>query len=142
VAAASQIATARLIYGMARDARLPRLFAYVHPQRRIPSRAILLIAAINLATGLAFANQLEMLSTLVCFGALTGFLLLHASVIGHFVCRQKSRRWGRHLLVPLAGGAITVYVLVNMAHNALITGVIWLVIGAIGTWWARRSARN
>ena len=141
VAAASQIATARLIYGMARDGRLPRLFAYVHPERRIPSRAILLIAAINLATGLAFANQLEMLSTLVCFGALTGFLLLHASVISHFVWRQKSRRWGRHLLVPLAGGAITAYVLVNMAHNALITGVIWLAIGAIGTWCVHRFAR-
>jgi amino acid transporter len=97
VAAAAQIATARLIYGMARDGKLPRLFAYVHPKRRIPSRAVLLIAAINLATGLAFANQLEMASTLVCFGALIGFLLLHASVIGHFVWRQKSRRWGRHL---------------------------------------------
>jgi amino acid transporter len=134
VAATAQIATARLIYGMARDGRLPRPLAHVHPTRRVPSRAILLIAAVNLVTGLAFANQLEMLSTLVCFGALIGFLLLHASVIGHFLWRQKSRRWGRHLLVPLVGGAITVYVLVNMAHNALIAGVIWLALGAIGAW--------
>jgi amino acid transporter len=125
VAATAQIATARLIYGMARDGRLPRPLAHVHPQRRVPSRALLLIAFVNLVTGLAFANQLEMLSTLVCFGALIGFLLLHASVIGHFVWRQKSRRWGRHLLVPLVGGAITAYVLINMAHNALIAGVIW-----------------
>ena len=51
---------------MARDGRLPRFLAHVHPKRRIPSRAILLIAAINLVTGLAFANQLEMASTLVC----------------------------------------------------------------------------
>jgi hypothetical protein len=99
----------------------------------VPSRAILLIAAVNLVTGLVFANQLELLSTLACFGALVGFLMLHASVIGHFVWRQKSRHWGKHLLVPLAGGAITVYVLVNMAHNALITGIIWLTLGAIGT---------
>jgi len=133
VAAAAQTATARLIYGMARDGRLPRFLAHVHPKRRIPSRAILLIAAINLVTGLTFANQLEMASTLVCFGALIGFLMLHASVIAHFVWRQKSRRWGQHLLVPLVGGAITVYVLVNMAHNALITGFIWLALGAIGT---------
>ena len=141
VAAAAQIATARLIYGMARDGKLPRFFAYVHPKRRIPSRAILLIAAINLATGLAFANHLEMASTLVCFGALIGFLMLHASVIGHFVWRQKSRRWGQHLLVPLVGGAITVYVLVNMAHNALITGFIWLTLGAIGAWCAHLLGR-
>ena len=133
VAATAQSATARVIFGMARDGRLPRLLAYVHPKRRVPSRALLLIAFVNLATGLAFANQLEMLSTLVCFGALIGFLLLHASVIGHFVWRQQSRSWGRHLLVPLLGGAITVYVLVNMAHNALIAGIIWLILGAIGT---------
>lgn len=142
VAAAAQIATARLVYAMARDGRLPRLLAHVHPTRRVPSRALLLIAAINLVTGIAFANRLEMLTTLICFGALTGFLLLHASVIAHFVWRQKSRRWGRHLLVPLAGGAITAYVLVNTAHNALIAGVIWLACGVIGTWcvsYLRRS---
>ncbi len=83
-----------------------------------------------------------MASTLVCFGALIGFLLLHASVIGHFMWRQKSRRWGRHLLVPLIGGAITVYVLVNMAHNALITGFIWLALGAIGTWCVQLLGRS
>jgi amino acid transporter len=133
VAAAALSATARVIYGMARDGQLPRMLAHVHPVRRIPSRAILLIAGVNLVTGLVFANQLELLSTLACFGALVGFLLLHASVVGHFVWRQKSRSWGKHLLVPLAGGAITVYVLVNMAHNALIAGIIWLILGAIGT---------
>ena len=141
VAAAAQIATARLIYGMARDGRLPRMLAHVHPARRVPSRAILLIAAVNLVTGLIFANQFEMLTTLVCFGALVGFLLLHASVICHFTWRQKSRRWGPHLLLPLAGGAITAYVLFNMAHNALITGLIWLALGAIGIWFGRIFGR-
>ena len=68
--------------------------------------------------------------------------MLHASVIAHFVWRQKSRRWGQHLLVPLVGGAITVYVLVNMAHNALITGFIWLALGAIGTWCVQLLGRS
>jgi amino acid transporter len=137
VAATAQIATARLIYGMARDGRLPRLLAHVHPTRRVPHRAILLIAAINLVTGLFFADQFEMVTTLVCFGALVGFLLLHASVICHFVWRQKSRRLGKHLLLPLTGGAITAYVLFNMAHNALVTGLTWLALGAIGAWCVR-----
>jgi amino acid transporter len=137
VAATAQIATARLIYGMARDGRLPRLLAHVHPTRRVPHRAILLIAAINLVTGLFFADQFEMVTTLVCFGALVGFLLLHASVICHFVWRQKSRRLGKHLLLPLTGGAITAYVLFNMAHDALVTGLTWLALGAIGAWCVR-----
>ena len=33
--------------------------------------------------------------------------------------------------------AITAYVLFNMAHNALITGLIWLALGAIGAWCVR-----
>jgi len=134
VAAAAQVATARLIYGMARDGKLPRLLAQVHPTRHVPHRAILLIAAVNLVTSLTFAHDFELLTTLICFGALIGFLLLHASVIVHFMVRQKSRRWAQHLLVPLIGGAITAYVLVNMAHNALMTGLIWLALGAIGAW--------
>jgi len=62
-------------------------------------------------------------------------------VICHFTWRQKSRRWGPHLLLPLAGGAITAYVLFNMAHNALITGLIWLALGAIGIWFVRIFGR-
>ncbi len=138
VAAASQVATARLMYGMARDGRLPRSLAYVHPQRRVPQRAILLVAFVNLATGLAFAEQFELLTTLVCFGALVGFLMLHVSVLVHFGWRQRSPRRWQHVVVPLVGGAIMLYVLWNMASNALFVGGAWLVLGAAGTLIAAR----
>jgi amino acid transporter len=129
VAAASQTATARLMYGMARDGRLPRLLAQVHPGRQVPQRAILFIAAINLVTALIFAHSFEMLTTLVCFGALVGFLMLHASVVVHFGWRQRSRRWLAHIVPPVIGGAIVLYVLWNMERNAQLVGVAWLAIG-------------
>ncbi|HKU91380.1 MAG TPA: APC family permease [Steroidobacteraceae bacterium] len=132
VAAASQTATARLMYGMARDGRLPRVLAYVHPDRKVPQRAILFIAALNLVTALIFANSFELLTTLVCFGALVGFLMLHLSVLVHFR-RQQSSRWGRHVVVPAFGGAIVAYVLWNMALDAQLVGVAWLAIG-LGSW--------
>jgi amino acid transporter len=130
VAGASQTATARLIYGMARDGRLPRVLAHVHPGRQVPQRAILFIAAINLVTALVFANAFEMLTTLVCFGALVGFLMLHASVLVHFR-RQKSSQWARHVLVPLIGAAIMAYVLWNMAPSAQLLGVAWMAVGGV-----------
>jgi amino acid transporter len=130
VAAASQTATARLMYGMARDGRLPRVLAHVHPGRQVPQRAILFIAAINLVTALVFANSFEMLTTLVCFGALVGFLMLHASVLVHFR-RQKSSQWARHVLVPLIGAAIMAYVLWNMAPSAQLLGVAWMAVGGV-----------
>jgi amino acid transporter len=120
------------MYGMARDGRLPRVLAYVHPDRKVPQRAILFIAALNLVTALIFANSFELLTTLVCFGALVGFLMLHLSVLVHFR-RQQSSRWGRHVVVPAFGGAIVAYVLWNMALDAQLVGVAWLAIG-LGSW--------
>lgn len=139
VAAASQTATARLMYAMARDGRLPRALAHVHPERKVPQRAILFIATINLVTALIFANSFEMLTTLVCFGALVGFLMLHVSVLVHF--RQRdSRRWGRHVIAPAVGAVIVCHVLWNMALDAQLVGVAWLSIG-LGTWLLSRRVR-
>jgi amino acid transporter len=142
VAAVSQVATARLMYGMARDGKLPRALAQVHPSRRIPHRAILLVAAVNLVTALIFANRLELVLSLVSFGALTGFLFLHLSVIVHFMWRRKSRQWPQHLLVPLIGAAITVYVLINMALPAKIVGISWLAIGVVAIFGSRLAGRR
>jgi amino acid transporter len=130
VAAASQVATARLLFSMARDGRMPRALAHVHATRRVPDRAILLVGAINLAVGVVLANELQLLTSMVNFGALSGFLMLHASVIVHFAWRQRSRDWLRHLLAPLIGFAIIAYVLFSMALPAKIAGSAWLLIGA------------
>jgi hypothetical protein len=68
---------------------------------------------------------------MVNFGALTGFLALHVSVIAWFMLRQKSREWVSHLLVPMTGLAIVGYVLVNAQTNAKVAGLAWLGIGVI-----------
>jgi amino acid transporter len=83
-----------------------------------------------------------LLTSLVSFGALVGFLFLHLSVIVHFMWRQKSRHWPKHLLVPLIGSAITVYVLINMALPAKIAGISWLVIGVVAIAGARLVDRR
>jgi amino acid transporter len=129
VALAFQVATARLLFGMARDGKLPHWLAYVSVNRKVPVNGVTLVAVTNLLVALAFATQLELLTAMVNFGALVGFLMLHVSVIVHFVFRQKSRAWAKHLVVPLIGFAIIAYVLVNMTAVAKIAGVIWLSIG-------------
>jgi hypothetical protein len=67
----------------------------------------------------------------VNFGALTGFLALHISVVVWFMVRQRSRRWFTHLIAPLLGFAIIGYVLLNTQTNAKIVGVAWLGVGVI-----------
>jgi amino acid transporter len=127
----AQAATARLIYSMARDGMLPKPLAHVGAKRQAPDRAILLTAGITLALGLFLVNQLELLTSMVNFGALTGFLALHLSVVIYFIVGQRSRRWFRHLVVPVIGFAIVGYVLVNAQLNAKIAGLTWMAVGLV-----------
>jgi amino acid transporter len=130
-ALAAQAATARLLYSMARDGKLPRFLAHVDAKRKSPQRAVLLVAAVTLVLGLAMVSRLELLVSLVNFGALFGFLMLHLSVIWHSFFRQRSGRWIMHLVVPLIGLAVIGYVLANADRLAKIAGTSWLAVGVM-----------
>lgn len=125
----AQASTARLMFSMARDGKLPRFLAHVHPERKVPENAIFLVAAITLVLGIGLVDKLELLTSMVSFGALLGFLLLHISVAMHFVVREKSRDWLRYLVSPIIGFAIIAYVLWNAEANAKIAGLCWLAVG-------------
>jgi hypothetical protein len=71
----------------------------------------------------------------VNFGALTGFILLHFSVIHHFLIRQRSGAWLRHLVFPLTGLLIILYVLYEMNRAAKVLGACWIGIGAVYYVW-------
>src|SRR4029450_419825 len=130
----AQAATSRLLFAMARDRQLPSFLARVHPTRRVPVNATLFVAAISLALGWYMPTRdhgITLLSTLVNFGALTAFLLLHVSVVVHFIVRKKSTDYWRHLAVPVIGFAILVAVIINAQVAAQTLGFTWLGIGLV-----------
>ncbi len=127
----AQAATARLLFAMARDGQLPSVLAHVHPERRVPERAVLLVSAVSLVLGLFFVGQVGLLSSLVNFGALFSFLMLHVSVIVYFLFKRHGRRFVVHLLSPGIGFGIIAFVLVNADTNAKIGGLVWLAIGVV-----------
>jgi len=126
-----QAATARLLFGMARDGELPRVLAHVDPRRKVPARAILVIAAITMATSLLLVEHLELVFSMVSFGALLGFLSLQISVVAYFIYREGSRDWLRHLVTPAIGFAIIAYVLWNADTIAKIAGAVWMCAGLV-----------
>jgi amino acid transporter len=130
-AMAAQAAVSRVLFAMARDAKLPSLLARVHPRFRTPYMSTLIVAVISLAVGLFFASRIDELSRIVNFGALTSFLLLHLAVINHHVVRGGSRQWLRHLVMPLAGFAVISYVLYHMDAAAKIMGAAWIAVGVL-----------
>jgi amino acid transporter len=130
----AQAATSRLLFAMARDRQLPSFLAKVHPTRRVPVNATFLVAVISLALGLYMNSRddgISLLSTLVNFGALSAFLVLHVAVVVHHVVRQGSRDWWRHLVVPVVGFAILAYVVYNAQVAAQELGFVWLGIGLL-----------
>jgi amino acid transporter len=130
-AMAAQAAVSRILFAMARDGKLPSVLAKIHPRYKTPYISTLLVAVVSLIVGWLFAERLDELSRIVNFGALTGFLLLHISVVNHYLLRQRSGDWIRHLVFPVAGFLVIAYVLYQMDTTAKILGASWLAIGVL-----------
>jgi amino acid transporter len=124
-----QVGVARVMYAMGRDRQLPAALARVHPVYGTPYVGMLVTAAISIGVALAMRNRLDDLTSVVNFGALSGFLLLHISVIVLFWVKRRTGRWLVHLAVPLAGSAVVLAVLSGMSSLAMMLGLAWLGVG-------------
>ncbi len=129
---ASQATSSRLIFSMARDHQLPRFLAYVTPKRQVPQNALLFIAAISLVVGVLGAENSTLLTTLVTFGALTAYIMLHIAVFWHLgIQGGRNRRVFTHLISPVLGAAVLLYALWSADANARILGLSWLAVGVL-----------
>ncbi|QPS40420.1 APC family permease [Burkholderia oklahomensis] len=127
----STASIARVLFSMARDRKLPAVLARVSDKYRAPYVSIGLVAIVSLAVSLAFIDQLDRITGFVNFGALTGFLMLHVSVVNHFVIRNKSRQYLEHLVFPAVGFVILAYVLYSMGRDTWMLGLSWLAAGVV-----------
>ncbi len=129
-----QVGVARVVFAMGRDRQLPRVLARVHPRYHTPYMGMLVTAVLSLAVALYMKNRLDDLASIVNFGALSGFLFLHVSVLAYFGIRRGSVAWIRHRLVPVCGIGVVLAVFSGMSALAVKVGVSWLAVGlAYGT---------
>ncbi|PYB88084.1 amino acid permease [Pseudomonas koreensis] len=131
VAITSQAAVSRLLFGMARDGKLPKVLAKVHPKHNTPYLSIYLVAVLSLLICYLFIDAVDILTSLINFGALSGFMLLHLTVINHYWRRQKSGQFVRHLLCPVIGFIIVAAIMYNMGVDAQKLGLIWIALGLV-----------
>lgn len=129
----SQASASRLLFGMARDGRLPhRLFGYVHPVLRTPIYSVLLMGAIA-GIGAALLD-LDEAAEVVNFGACLGFMAVNLSVLSHYFMRRRersvSRIWG-NLICPVAGFVICFYIWLSISPLAMRLGALWTVAGIL-----------
>lgn len=137
-----QAAAARLLYGMARDGRLPAALAEVDARHGVPRRALGTAAVMTLVISVWAARRadgLDVLVSIVDVGALAAFTLLHASVIGYFAVARRGAPRIAHRVVPVLGGLVTVWVIVEASPLAQIVGAAWALAGA-GVFLAQRRS--
>lgn len=127
----AQAAISRILFGMARDKNLPSVLAHVHPKYKTPFAANILVCVISIIMGAIFVNKVNVLSSIVNFGALISFCVIHISVINYYIRKEHSKDYFKYLISPIIGFLIIAYVLVNMDILAKVIGISWFIVGLI-----------
>lgn len=129
-AMAAQAATSRLLYSMSRDGKLPAFLKQISV-KQVPRNAIITVSALSAVLVIFFVGQIGLISSLVNFGALSGFILLHFTVIWAYVVRDRSKNWLSHIVLPAIGFLIIGFVLINSDILAKVGGLSWILVGVI-----------
>jgi putrescine importer len=130
---ASQLAAARLLYGMGRNDAIPKgFFGKITEKSRIPANNVFVIGTVALIG--AFLITYERGAELLNFGAFIAFMGVNAAAFVHYYLRAKEKRIG-NLLMPGIGFIVCGIIWWNLSPPAKIAGTIWLAIGiAYGAW--------
>jgi amino acid transporter len=129
-----QAAAARLLFGMARDGKLPRALAAVDARHGVPRTALAASALLTMAVSIWAARRpdgLDVLVSIVDVGALAAFTLLHMSVVGYFVVGGKAPARAAHAVVPVLGAIVTAWVIVEARPLAQMVGALWAMAGLV-----------
>ncbi|WP_069170920.1 APC family permease [Streptomyces griseus] len=146
-ALAGQAAAGRLVFAMARERRLPSFLSRIDGPSGVPRVAITCAAVVTLVAAVWAARRddgLDHLVSVVNVGALTAFVLLHASVVGWFAVRRMEGppSWWRHVVMPVVGAGVLIAVIWEATATAQLVGLCWLGVGLVvlAVQWGRRTA--
>lgn len=129
----SQASASRMLFGMARDGKLPyAVFGHLHPTLDTPVRSILLMGAVC-AVGAMLTNLGEA-ADLVNFGACLGFIAVNASALVYG--RRTAAAEGTTALLqstvpPLIGLTVCLWIWLSVPRAAMTVGFAWLIVGTI-----------
>jgi amino acid transporter len=129
----SQASVARILFAMGRDGQLPkRVFAAIHPRFKTPWLAVLIVGVVGLAGALLL--PLDVAASVISFGALVAFSFVNLAVIKHYVIDQRERGTRgmlTHLVAPLIGFALTVWLWTSLSVTTFVAGAVWVAIGVV-----------
>ena len=151
---AGMLGMSRLAYSMGQNRDLPPAVSRLHPTRRTPATAIMILGVLSAL--LIIPGKLEILAAAYVFGAMLSFTFAHASIIGlrirepgmarPFRIPVNLRLRGRRIPVTaVLGGMATLFawfVVVATQMWGWVIGFSWLGLGLLaylGYRWYKRA---
>ena len=122
----------RYLFTMSRDGSMPKIFAKVHPEYQTPYVSIIVLGL--LSAFLIASNSMIYIASLSLFADLFYYVI---GIAASFFLRKKHPELKRPFKAPgiMIGApvSIAIYVLMmtQLDREALITGVIWCILGLI-----------
>ena len=128
----TQVGAARLLFGMGRDAVLPkRIFGYLDAKTRTPVWNIWLIGLLAYLGSLLLSYELT--AEILNFGAFLGFMGVNFAVFWQFSIKCGNRRANvfTDAVLPLLGFAFCTLIWIDLGSPAKFAGGVWFVLGVI-----------
>lgn len=139
----SQASIVRILYAMGREGVLPKkVFARLHGRLHTPVMSILFVGLFSLVS---LVISLDMIVSMISFGALIAFTFVNLSVIKLYIIDGKERSANMLffcLLLPAIGVALTIWLWTSLDAKALKIGMTWLAIGLAYLIFMTRGFRN
>nr|WP_240630307.1 APC family permease [Specibacter cremeus] len=131
-AVASQASVSRILYSMGREGVLPRaVFGRLSVKGAVPVLSILVVAVVSL---LALVTSLDVVASMISFGALVAFSVVNLAVIRHYLFVER-RRGAKSMIVygavPTIGFLLTAWLWTSLSQVALTVGLGWVAVGII-----------
>lgn len=126
----SKASVSRIFFAMGRDGVLPKnIFYKIHPRFHTPYRSILIVSVISLSS---LFIPLDLVISMISFGALGAFTFVNLSVIKYFIF-DKNRRDTKALFIygvlPAVGILFCLWLWTSLEFLAIKVGLLWLLIG-------------
>ncbi|MFW2176997.1 MULTISPECIES: APC family permease [unclassified Moraxella] len=123
----------RLMYVMGRDNVInKKFFGHISQNLRVPTYNILLVGLIALTAGFM---DLDLVISLISFGALTAFSFVNLSVIAKYAMRDGRRHSigeiFSFIIMPLLGFIAVALLWLEVDDHALTAGLIWGALGIV-----------